>query len=70
MEKGDWRVEWWTQEAAGDDQIRQMVEEAGEPERGVGRGAVTDLEMPSAGDEEVREGQGWPNVHSVRGRLL
>ena len=58
MEKGDWRVEWWTQEAAGDDQIRQMVEEAGEPERGVGRGAVTDLEMPSAGDEEVREGQG------------
>lgn len=28
MEKGDWRAEWWTQEAAGDDQIRQMVEEA------------------------------------------
>ena len=31
-------------------------------------GEVTDLEMPSPGDEEGREGQGWPNVRSVRGR--
>lgn len=29
---------------------------------------VTGLEMPSAGEEEIREGQGWPNVQSIGGR--
>lgn len=67
-EKGDWRAEWWTGEASGDDQIRQMVGRRWRAGGGGGGGGgewVTNLEMPSTGEEEVREGQGWPNVQRV-----